>query len=109
MVQAVGLPADFAMEVAVQLLDAAGVVVVAEAILRGAAAILDDMDQMVFGEEGQRPEDRGFVERVGLGFEVGQAERMLEMFHGLEDEDTDRRRADSVPQKHLFRRIAAHD
>lgn len=57
-VQAESLPADLAMEMAVQLLDPTCVIVVTEAILRGAAAVLDDMQQMVLGKESQRSEDR---------------------------------------------------
>lgn len=107
-VQAESLPADLAMEMAVQLLDPTCVIVVTEAILRGAAAVLDDMQQMVLGKESQRSEDRGFVERIGFRFEVGETERMLEAFHDFEQEDTDGRRTNTVLQKNCFTVAAVH-
>ena len=108
MVQAVGLSAHLAMEVTVQLLNAAGMVVVTQTILRGTAAVLDDMEQVVLGKERQRSKDRGFVERIGRRFEIGKAERIPEARHGFKHQNPDCRRTYSVPHEHLFTRMVAH-
>ena len=107
-VQAESLPADLAMEMAVQFLDPTSMVVVTEAIFCGTASILDDMQQMMLRKKSQRAKDRRFVQRIGLGFEIGQAERMLEALHGLKHQHSDGRRPDSMLQQELFTMTAVH-
>lgn len=108
MVQAEGAAAGFAMEVAVHLLDPARMVVVADTVFRGAAAVVDDMQQVVFGKEGQRAEDRRPVKTVGRGLQVGQTEGVAEGLHRLQHQDAEGRRTYAVGLEHLFAMRVTH-
>ena len=89
--QAERLPARLAMEVAVQLAEAAGVVVATHAVLRRTAAVLDDMQQVALREEHERAEYRRLVDPVGRLLQIGQAERPFETLRRLQHEHPHRR------------------
>lgn len=84
--QTVGSSALFAVEMAMQFVGRTIVVVAADAVFGRAAAVFDDMEQMVCGEERQRPENRRFVDRFGRGLQVGETECIAETFHRLQYE-----------------------
>ena len=81
LVQAESLVAGFAVEMAMQFVRAAFMVIVTHAILSGAASVLDFVDQVVLRENLQRPEDGGLVDRVQFHLQVSQAESIMELQH----------------------------
>ena len=81
LVQAESLVAGLAVEMAMQFVRAAFMVIVTHAILSGAASVLDFVDQVVLRENFQRPEDGGFVDRVQFHLQVSQAESIMELQH----------------------------
>ncbi len=100
-VQTEGLVAGFAVKVTVQFLDAADMVVAADAVFGGAAAVFEEMHQMVFGEQGQCSEKGGFVHAVQHLFQIGHAERVVETVHRFVYEYPDRCGADTVAVQYL--------
>ena len=81
LVQTESLVAGLAIEMAMQFVRAAFMVIVTHAIFSGAASVLDFVDQVVLRENFQRPEDGGLVDRVQLHLQVSQAESIMELQH----------------------------
>lgn len=81
LVQAESLVAGLAVEVAMQFVRAAFMVIVAHAILSGTASILDFVDEVVLRENFKRPEDGGLVYRIQFHLQVSQAESVMELQH----------------------------
>ena len=81
LVQAESLVAGLAVEVAMQFVRAAFMVIVTHAILSGTASVLDFVDEVVLRENFQRPEDGGLVDRVQFHLQVSKAESIMELQH----------------------------
>lgn len=84
--QTVGSSALFAVEMAVQFIGRTIVIVVANAVFGCAAAVFDDVEQVMRSEKRQRPENRRFVDRFGRGLQVCETECIAEAFDGLQYE-----------------------
>ena len=100
--EAEGLVAGLAVEVAMQFLDAALVVVRAEAVLRRAASVLDLVHQVMLREEGQSPENRGLVHALERIFQVAHAEGVVKLLHRPEHQGAHRRRLHPVKLHNFF-------
>lgn len=81
LVQAESLVAGLAVEMTMQFVRAAFMVIVTHAILSGAASVLDFVDQVVLRENFQRPEDGGLVYRIQFHLQVSQTESIMELQH----------------------------
>lgn len=81
LVQTESLVAGLAVEMAMQFVRAAFMVIVAHAILSGTTSVLDFVDQVVLRENFQRPEDGGLVDRIQLHLQVSHAESIMELQH----------------------------
>ena len=80
-VKAECLMAGLTVEMAMQFIRAAFMVVAADAVFPGATSVLDLMHQMMLCKSLQRPEDRGLVNGVQGLLQVSQAERVMELQH----------------------------
>ncbi len=81
LVQTESLVAGFAVEMAMQFVRAAFMVIVTHAILPGTASVLDFVDEVVLRENFKRPEDGGLVYRIQFHLQVSQAESIMELQH----------------------------
>ena len=81
LVQTESLVAGFAIEMTMQFVRAAFMVIVAHAILPGTASVLDFVDEVVLRENFKRPEDGGLVYRIQFHLQVSQAESIMELQH----------------------------
>ena len=100
--QAIGVVADAAGEVDVAE-TMAGVVVLADAVFLHAGAVVDVVEQMGLGEEGECAEDGGAVEGGQAGFKVGEAEGIAEVVPDFPpDEQPVGGEADACLLKYLF-------
>lgn len=89
-VQAVGVLADFTIEVAVGLFFVAVSVVVADAVFVWAAAVVYTVYQVVLVKEHEGTEDDRLVDAVELPFQRAQAERVTVSGNGFIDEQSGR-------------------
>lgn len=89
-VQAVGVLADFAIEVAMGLFFVAVSVVVADAVFVWAAAVVYTVYQVVLVKEHEGAEDDRLVDAVELLFQRAQAERVTVSGNGFIDEQSGR-------------------
>lgn len=71
-----------AVEVGVQVVDAARAAFAAYGILEGARPVVDAVYQVAGEEQGERAEDGGFVHRVQHVLQVGQRHGASGPFHG---------------------------
>ena len=94
-VQAVGVLADFAIEVAMGLFFVAVSVVVADAVFVWAAAVVYTVYQVVLVKEHEGAEDDRLVDAVELPFQRAQAERVTVSGNGFIDEQSGRGGADA--------------
>ncbi len=99
--EAGGFLADFAVEVAMVVLDVAMVSTVAEAVFGGAAAIFNGVDDVVFGKEGEGAKNGGAVEGLEGVLNVGEREGVVEFFNGTVDHYSKGRRPDIMLRKHV--------
>lgn len=60
------------------------------------------------GEQRQRPENRRFVDGLGRDLQIGETERVVESFHGLQYEHPYGRRAYVVAQEKLLAVFFVH-
>ena len=81
LVQAESLVAGLAVEMTMQFVRAAFMVIVTHAILSGTASILDFVYEVVLRENFKRPEDGGLVYRIQFHLQVSQAEGIMELQH----------------------------
>lgn len=81
LVQTESLVAGFAVEMAMQFVRAAFMVIVTHAILSGTASVLYFVDEVVLRENFQRPEDGGLVDRIQFHLQISQAESVMELQH----------------------------
>ena len=89
-VQAVGVLADFAIEVAVSLFFVAVSMVVADAVFVWAAAVVYTVYQVVLVKEHEGAEDDRLVDAVELSFQRAQAECVTVTGNGFIDEQSGR-------------------
>ena len=89
-VQAVGVLADFTIEVAVGLFFVAVSVVVADAVFVWAAAVVYTVYQVVLVKEHEGAEDDRLVDAVELPFQRAQAECVTVTGNGFIDEQSGR-------------------
>ena len=89
-VQAVGVLADFTIEVAVGLFFVAVSMVVADAVFVWAAAVVYTVYQVVLVKEHEGTEDDRLVDAVELSFQRAQAECVTVTGNGFIDEQSGR-------------------
>ena len=89
-VQAVGVLADFTIEVAVGLFFVAVSMVVADAVFVWAAAVVYTVYQVVLVKEHEGAEDDRLVDAVELSFQRAQAECVTVTGNGFIDEQSGR-------------------
>ena len=87
--QTIGLVAFLAIEMTVQLLHLAGMVVMAETVFGGAAPVLGLMHQMVLGEKGEGPEYGGFVHAFQFGLQIRHTESVVVLRNDTKNKDSD--------------------
>ena len=96
LLQTVGAMALFAVEMDVQVVILVVAVAMAEFIAHAASAVVDDMDQMVLAEEGQRTEDARFVDRQDLVLQFGERQGAPGLSQSLRHDDAIGRGLDAV-------------
>ncbi len=94
--QTIGLVAFLAIEMAVQFLHFAGMVVMAEAVFGGAAPVLGLVHQMVLGEKGEGSEDGGLVHAFQFGLQIRHTESVVVLRNDTKNKDSNRCRSYSV-------------
>ena len=87
--QTVGLVAFLAIEMAVQLLHLAGMVIMAETVFGGAASVLGLVHQMMLGEKGEGPEYGGLVHAFQFGLQIRHTESVVVLRNDTKNKDSD--------------------
>ena len=96
LLQTVGAMALFAVEMDVQVIILVVAVAMAEFIAHAASAVVDDMDQMMLAEEGQRTEDARLVDRQDLVLQFGERQRAPGLSQSLSHDNAIGRGLDAV-------------
>ena len=100
--ETIGLLALHAIEMAMQFINMAAMVIVAEAIFLGAASIFNLMDKMMFAESPDDAEQSRLVHRVQLVLQIGKAESVLETLHRLVNIEPHGSQTDFMTSQYLF-------